>query len=390
MARLMRLDRLSGRPVLGVVAFAALLALGLTGYVWLALCGACYVALLLLIAADRRKIALLAQQNEALTQSVDLLELSEHLAGVGRWRYDARKDSHHWSPDMCAILGLEPTTRPKPDLIAAVLGEGMDALSTTFTRHRSDEDPFLVEFEITQPDGEYRLLRARARNQFDGSGEVTQVLMAVRDVTEDYQQARRLRDEQQRALESAKRAEQLANTDPLTGLANRRFAMNQIDRSIVSARRQGTPMSLIVFDLDHFKKINDTFGHVAGDAVLIRVAKLARLLIPETEVVARFGGEEFVCMLTDADSKVAHEYAERLRWSIESGSATEGVPGCTASVGHATLGPGESSLTLFARADAALYEAKEAGRNQVRMARDNPSVANKLDTEQQAYVGRGF
>ena len=372
----MRFDRMVGRPVLVLAAIAAMLVLASFGHVWLALCGACYAMLLALIAADRRKIARLARQNEKLAQSVDLLELSERLAGVGRWRYDARNGRHHWSPDMCAILGLEAIARPKADFVAKIMGDGLDALSTTFARHQSDEEPFLVEFEIARPDGDYRLLRARARNQFDDSGAVAQVLMAVRDVTEDYEQARRLKDEQQRALESARRAEQLANTDPLTGLSNRRFAMSQIDRSIVVARQQDSDLSLIVFDLDHFKQINDTYGHVAGDAVLVRVAKLARLLIPETDVVARFGGEEFVCMLTGADATVAQEFAERLRWSIESGSATDGVPGCTASIGHATLGQGESSLILFARADAALYEAKEAGRNQVRMARDNPSGAN--------------
>lgn len=388
--RLLRLDKMIGRLLVVGTAFAAVTALGLMGHVWAAACSACYIGLLLLIAADRRKIAELALHNQALAQSVDLLELSEHLAGVGRWRYDARRDGHHWSHDMCAIMGILPVSRPSPDVVAKVLGEGADALATTFARHAKDTEPFIVEFEIGRPDGEYRLLRARARNQFDDSGQVVQVLMAVRDVTEDYEQARRLRDAQQQALETARRAEQLANTDPLTGLANRRFAMAEIDRSIVAARRQDAPLSLIVFDLDHFKQINDTFGHVAGDAVLVRVARLARLLIPESDLVARFGGEEFVCLLTGADAAIAQEFGERLRWSIESGSAVEGVPGCTASIGHATLEPGETSLTLFARADAALYRAKETGRNQVWAARSGADDAQERSAKRARVAAAAF
>ena len=235
-------------------------------------------------------------------------------------------------------------------------------------RHRTDREPFMVEFEIVRPDGEHRLLRARARNEFAGEDEALQVFMVARDVTEEYEQTRRLKAEQEMALATARRAQELANTDPLTGLANRRYAMAEIDRAILMARKHATPLSLVVFDLDHFKSINDTYGHVAGDRVLVKVARLAQLLAPEGDLAARFGGEEFVILLLGADAHAACEFAEKLRWTIESGSAVEEVPGVTASIGYASFEPSDTSLTLFARADAALYEAKTAGRNQIRMA----------------------
>ena len=170
------------------------------------------------------------------------------------------------------------------------------------------------------------------------------------------------------ALATARRAQELANTDPLTGLANRRYAMSEIDRAIMVARRHKKPLSLIVFDLDHFKSVNDTHGHVAGDRVLAKVARLAQLLVPEGGLAARFGGEEFVILLPSADTKAACDFAQKLRWTIETGSAVEDLPGVTASIGYAAFEPTDTSLTLFARADAALYEAKQAGRNLVRMA----------------------
>jgi diguanylate cyclase (GGDEF)-like protein len=170
------------------------------------------------------------------------------------------------------------------------------------------------------------------------------------------------------ALATARRAQELANTDPLTGLANRRYAMTEIDRAIMLARKHKTALSLIVLDLDHFKAVNDTHGHVAGDRVLSKVARLAQLVVPDGGMAARFGGEEFVILLPDGGPHEACAFAEKLRWTIESGSAVENVPGVTASIGYASFEASDTSLTLFARADAALYEAKTAGRNQIRMA----------------------
>jgi diguanylate cyclase (GGDEF)-like protein len=144
--------------------------------------------------------------------------------------------------------------------------------------------------------------------------------------------------------------------------------MAEIDRAIMVARRDKRPISLVVFDLDHFKAVNDTHGHVAGDRVLGKVARLAQLLVPEGGLAARFGGEEFVILLPDTGAQDACEFAERLRWTIETGSAVEEVKGVTASIGYASFEASDTSLTLFARADAALYEAKQGGRNQVRMA----------------------
>lgn len=326
------------------------------------------IVLGLVLAHERRFIARLVSENDRLARSVDLLELAESLAGVGRWRIDVKAQTHHWSPELCTILGINPPCQPDAHMLETILGEGGAALTTTFERHRKDHEPYLIEFEVVRQDGEYRLLRAKARNEFGPDGEVVQVLMAVSDVTDEYERARQLKEQQAQALANVERAEKLANTDPLTGLANRRHAMTVIDKAIMAARKNGGALSLLVFDLDHFKKINDTFGHVAGDAVLTKVARIARLLVPETDLVARFGGEEFVCLLTGADASAARDFSERLRWSIESGSAVDGVPGCTASIGFATYESGDTSLTLFARADAALYEAKEGGRNQIRMA----------------------
>jgi diguanylate cyclase (GGDEF)-like protein len=365
--------KLSSRQGLVSLALAGLAAAGIP---LLAYAGVSHVlmvflaigSLAALVAYERGTILELARENSALAQSISLLELAESLAGVGRWRYDPRTGIHQWSPELCGLLGISPPRQPDAALLREVLGPDGGGLEATLARHRSDTEPYMVEFEIVRPDGEHRLLRARARNEFAPGAETCQVFMVARDVTEEYEQARRLRAEQEMALATARRAQELANTDPLTGLANRRYAMAEIDRAIMVARKTRRPISLVVFDLDHFKTVNDTHGHVAGDRVLGKVARLAQLLVPNGGLAARFGGEEFVILLPETDAQEACELAERLRWTIETGSAVEGLPPVTASIGYASFDPSDTSLTLFARADAALYEAKQAGRNQVRMA----------------------
>ncbi len=365
-----------GRPSrkgIHAFAFAALAAaavpvLALAGVGPMAVVALAILSLAALVVYERGTVLRLAHENSALAQSVSLLEMAETLAGVGRWRYEPTTGMHQWSPELCTLAGIYPPRQPDALLLRDLLGPTGGGLEATLERHKHDREPYLVEFEIIRPDGEHRLLRCRARNEFAFGPEASQVFMVARDVTEEYQQARRLKAEQEMALATASRAQELANTDPLTGLANRRYAMAEIDRAIMLARKDNTPVSLVVFDLDHFKEVNDKHGHVAGDRVLVKVARLSQLLVPEGDMVARFGGEEFVVLLQNADTKAACDFAEKLRWTIESGSAVEELPGVTASIGYASFEPTDTSLTLFARADAALYEAKSAGRNQVRMA----------------------
>jgi diguanylate cyclase (GGDEF)-like protein len=123
-----------------------------------------------------------------------------------------------------------------------------------------------------------------------------------------------------------------------------------------------------MFDIDHFKRINDCFGHATGDEVLKKVARIARSVMRGDDVVGRIGGEEFVCLLSGLDRQRALALAERLRRAVSEGDRSDGLPVTTISLGVALLRAGDTSTSLLERADAALYEAKEAGRNQVRRA----------------------
>jgi diguanylate cyclase (GGDEF)-like protein len=158
------------------------------------------------------------------------------------------------------------------------------------------------------------------------------------------------------------RLAELAVTDGLTGLRNRRCFFETLDAALSLARRLGQPLSVAMLDVDHFKSYNDSFGHPAGDDALRMVAETLSLGVRCHDLAARYGGEEFIVLLPATAAAPAHALAERLRADIEARTWTS--RGITASFGVATLNPGTTDgLSLVDAADAALYRSKQAGRN---------------------------
>jgi len=178
----------------------------------------------------------------------------------------------------------------------------------------------------------------------------------------------RLRADLDRSLE-------LAVTDPLTGLRNRRFVRRHLDQLL----RSGTPAAAVMIDVDRFKGLNDRYGHAAGDVALREVASRLRDNVRASDVVARFGGEEFLVVMAEAGPEDIAAVAERLRASVASAPLRIGsdLVALTISLGTAFGGPGVSVDALLSAADAALYRAKAAGRNRVQAA-DSGDWAGRL------------
>jgi diguanylate cyclase (GGDEF)-like protein len=160
---------------------------------------------------------------------------------------------------------------------------------------------------------------------------------------------------------------QLAQKDPLTGICNRAALDEMMQRELSHAHRQGSSYALIILDIDHFKAVNDKYGHIVGDCALKAVADMMAKCKRDGDLLFRYGGEEFVVLMRDTDEEGASLLAERIRSHIETHpcSCSSADLNIRVSIGVSVLQKNDSPVSLFARADQALYSAKRHGRNQV-------------------------
>lgn len=207
---------------------------------------------------------------------------------------------------------------------------------------------FNGEKEYYRKDGSIMTGQLQVIPHVDEQGNVVEILGVTRDISD----AKRYEQELHR----------LAVTDPLTGLLNRRHAQRLLHDHVAEVQSRDGALSVLMIDVDHFKKINDTAGHDAGDRALIALCDLFKAQCRPDDVLARWGGEEFVLILDGRDLAQATQVAEDLRREVHA-ATLGGIGDVTISVGAAQVHPGEALATLLERADKALYAAKDQGRN---------------------------
>lgn len=312
--------------------------------------------------------ALARRRARRLSETLRLFRMAEQIAELGVWQYYPDEDRQEWSDGMKLLFGVDPGEILVDGDVETLLAANDVDLVELVTEDARSGEPSVLDFSILRLDGQQRELTLNALRLTAREGEEARIVAVLMDVTDQRRRERSLRKSREIALLEAQRAKEMAETDALTGIANRRHVMVQLDRLVMQSRRDGTPLSLIAFDVDHFKRVNDNYGHLAGDEVLRRIAAITREQVREGDIVGRIGGEEFVWVLPGANLDLAGVAADRLRLAIEAGSASKEVPPVTVSIGIASALRGDTGLSLFGRADEALYEAKNSGRNTVRMA----------------------
>ena len=237
----------------------------------------------------------------------------------------------------------------RPDVVVAddAAGDGL------LERIKRDAEAFRTAVLLVEP-SELPVEKAVAALQ-QGAQDI--LIEPVRDaeLLMRVQAAGRTKGLQEEIVAQAERLEALLFEDPLTGLANRRSILTQLTGMVSAARRHQRALTAAMIDIDHFKAVNDTHGHAAGDKVLAAVAHAMREHLRAEDQLGRLGGEEFLALLPDADARAAKAAAEKLRASVLE-------TGVTISVGWAAW-DGESADELLGRADGALYTAKERGRD---------------------------
>jgi diguanylate cyclase (GGDEF)-like protein/PAS domain S-box-containing protein len=199
------------------------------------------------------------------------------------------------------------------------------------------------------------------------------VITVIHDITESKEKEQTLKEEKrtlevqnEELTEAVQTEKELGRLDPLTGINNRRYFFELAEREMENSAHSQKPLSVLMMDLDHFKQINDTYGHQAGDQCLTQIARLARQQLRDEDIFARYGGEEFIAMLPNINLSQGYKIAERIRASImEHTTFTKDEEvRVTISIGIAELIPHADDLhSLINRADQALYIAKNSGRN---------------------------
>jgi two-component system cell cycle response regulator len=207
-------------------------------------------------------------------------------------------------------------------------------------------------------------LAGRAAATGDGRrGRISSLLAENRELRREYQKVRRINEDLEK---SCQELEMLASLDPLSGLLNRRTLFQRIEIEIERSLRLGLPLTGIMIDIDHFKRVNDNFGHPCGDMVIREIgARLTRSL-RKYDYAGRYGGEEFFVLFSNTTSELARSIAERFRKDVEDTAFSweNEMLKLTVSIGISQYIPGETPERWISRADAAMYRAKQRGRNQ--------------------------
>ncbi len=254
------------------------------------------------------------------------------------------------NPAYCTFYGYreeELLGRPFTMLAPEDSREDMIARHRRFMRGEEEHDE-RQEWEAICRDGERRSIIAESSRLEDDAGRLKRVIF-ITDITG------------RKAMEQ--RLDFLASHDELTGLLNRRAGMARLEEEIERSLRQGTPLCVAICDLDHFKQINDRYGHATGDEVLKGVAELMQGDLRRYDILARMGGEEFLLILPGVTLEQARLGIERLRRRVEGARLSRAKLDMTLSAGLASLEADEASHVLIERADRALYRAKQEGRN---------------------------
>lgn len=312
--------------------------------------------------------------EESLRKSEHSLKMAQAIAHVGHWEWNIHTAEMRWSDEIYRILGLEPQKlAPSHDnYFRAVHPDDRARVNDQIGTLREGES-CNCEYRVVLPDGQVRTVHSVIEIvTLDGEDKPT-MIGTLRDITSREVEMLGVVQDISERKELEMQLAQEAHTDALTGCANRRYFLGLASQQLAHVHRYGGEMSVLMIDLDHFKTVNDRYGHQIGDQALQKLVQICGRNLRDVDVIGRLGGEEFAILLPETGLLKAHEAAERLRHEVAEATLPleDKAPlKFTISIGVATIAPEESFESALDRADQALYKAKNTGRNRVMVADD--------------------
>lgn len=327
----------------------------------------------------------LEQQLEKNADDREKFELFVQATGDGVWGWNLSANTFYFSSRWKSMLGFSDNEFEGSfiEWQQLVHPDDVGKLLIMWGKCTEGETSYTIEYRIKNKNGHYIWVASRTIALIDKNGDVYRLAGSHTDITERKEVELKLIDHQKNLemeiferttdlKQANKRLKELANIDGLTGLNNRRAFDEAIKREWNRCKREHKALSLIMLDVDFFKKYNDTFGHLEGDVVLKRLSgALTAVARRATDVVARYGGEEFVVILPDTDEKQTLDVAQRIQTYVDDlhiPAAKESIHRyVTFSMGIGTTMPSDNNgwESTLKQVDQALYLAKEAGRNKI-------------------------
>jgi|GEM_PF-871715 len=309
--------------------------------------------------------SLVSKRTRELEQSMQQLNKAEEIAHLGSWNWDITNNKLYWSDEVYRVFGVKPQEfqATYESFLSYIHNKDRNNVQQAVKDALNNKQAYDIEHRIVRKDGQERIVLEKGEVIFDEKDEPLHMVGIIHDVTEqkltEHQLARVNRELRQLSLQ-----------DALTGIANRRMFDQIIQKELERANRNQQQLSLMMIDIDYFKLYNDSYGHLAGDDCLKKVASvLTNVAKRPADLVARFGGEEFVILLPESENDHANYLAELCCDSVKeqkiSHRASKVAHILTISAGVASVMPTPNLQVkeLIELADKALYEAKEGGRN---------------------------
>lgn len=299
-----------------------------------------------------RERARAAQLEAELAASERRRKEIQTLARIGDWEYDLVNDQIRWSEETFLIFGLKPGSQEPDfaDILLSIHPDDVRAFDRAVQQAIAAGRSYKLDLRIRCPNGRQKHIHAQGSPIYN-RGQVERIIGTVLDITERKTAEERLCQE--------------ASYDALTGLMNRRSGLAALEEAVRQAEESRAPLSACVCDLDQFKAINDTYGHGAGDEVLVAFSARLREGTRTSDTPARLGGDEFLIVFPGATPDQAAVCTERIRKRFEEDrfQSAAGTYGATATFGVAPWRPGVSAGELLGLADRGLYQGKQRGRN---------------------------
>lgn len=296
---------------------------------------------------------IIEEKNEELNKRGQRLSEAHQIAKLGHWEYNIVENSLFWSDEIFNIFEIDSTkfSAYYESFLDLIHPEDRFYVDSEYKKSIETKEHYFIEHRLLMNDGRVKYVIERGKTYYDNEINPIKTLGTIQDVTE-------LKDLTEKALQ-----------DSLTGLNNRHYLTTFLSKELSHVKRHNLPLAFAICDIDFFKNINDTHGHDIGDLVLKEIATYIKKSVRNEDFICRYGGEEFVIILSGLEIKKVYERMERLRKEISESNINIPINeqiNCTISIGITEMTDDCNTFEkLFKSADEALYQAKENGRNSV-------------------------